>query len=44
MATIYGFAPYHKSDDDLPFNYETIELGYNPFICFENSKSSIVEL
>jgi hypothetical protein len=40
MVTMDEFAPYnsHKANDDLPHG-ETLELGYNPFICFGNSKS-----
>ena len=46
MATMHEFAPHchHMADDDFPLGSETIELGFNPFICFENSKNLIVEL
>jgi hypothetical protein len=46
MTTMHEFAPHscHNADDDLPRGYKTLELKYNPFICFENSKSFMVEL
>jgi hypothetical protein len=43
---MHEFAPCssHKANDDVPYSCETLELRYNPFICFGNSKNIMVEL